>query len=99
MRIVARPRSELNRDVVARALKADGVDTRLYFYPPVHRQTSYVHIPSDLPTTDQAASEVLSLPIYPLTDAAVDAVVEALASIQACAAELGSEFAASVPPA
>src|SRR5205085_2427350 len=77
-----------NRDVVVRALKAENIDTRLYFYPPVHRQTAYAHIPSDLPVTDGAAAEIVSLPVYPLTDDAVDIVVEALATIQACASEL-----------
>lgn len=78
------------RDVVVEALKAEGIDTRLYFYPPVHRQASYTHVASYLPITDQAASEVVSLPVYPVSDDAVEAVVAALETIQAHAAELDS---------
>lgn len=55
-----------DRDTMRNALKAEGVDTRCYFDPPVHRQTAYANQPKvDLPVTDAAASSVLSLPIYP----------------------------------
>ena len=40
-----------------RALRAEGVDTRCYFYPPVHRQTAYAHLDAvDLPVTDRVAA-------------------------------------------
>ena len=35
-----------DRDAVAVALKAEGVDTRPYFYPPVHRQQAYADLPA-----------------------------------------------------
>src|SRR5690606_17672923 len=35
----------LDRDTVARALRAEGVDTRPYFYPAVHRQAAYADLP------------------------------------------------------
>jgi dTDP-4-amino-4,6-dideoxygalactose transaminase len=55
-----------DRDTLREALTAEGVDTRCYFDPPVHRQTAYAHLPSvELPGTDAAAGSVLSLPIYP----------------------------------
>jgi dTDP-4-amino-4,6-dideoxygalactose transaminase len=60
-----------DRDLLRNALKAEGVDTRCYFDPPVHRQTAYaptspMALPAvDLPVTDAAARSVLSLPIYP----------------------------------
>src|SRR5690606_5100855 len=34
----------LDRDTVAAALKAEGVDTRPYFHPPVHRQQAYADL-------------------------------------------------------
>jgi dTDP-4-amino-4,6-dideoxygalactose transaminase len=74
----------LDRDTVATALSADGVDTRRYFYPPVHHHDAYAHLPkSDLPVTDSAAACVLSLPMFgDLTDGEVDGVVAALHAIQ-----------------
>jgi dTDP-4-amino-4,6-dideoxygalactose transaminase len=56
----------LTRDEVARALAAEGVDTRSYFCPPVHRQKAYAQFNlTDLPVTDRLAGQVLSLPIFP----------------------------------
>lgn len=77
-----------DRDALVRALKAEGVDTRNYFDPPVHRQQSHAD-GSNLPVTDRAASEVVSLPIYPaLDDPTIDRVSELVAAIQAHAAQL-----------
>jgi dTDP-4-amino-4,6-dideoxygalactose transaminase len=50
---------------LAAALRAEGVDTRRYFDPPLHRQTAYPADPRpDLPTTDRLARTLLSLPLY-----------------------------------
>jgi dTDP-4-amino-4,6-dideoxygalactose transaminase len=70
------------RDELARALIAVGCDTRPYFSPPVHRQTAYAHLPPvALPTTDMAAAQALSLPMFPgLAAADVDRVIAAVAS-------------------
>ena len=48
------------------ALRAEGVDTRRYFYPPVHRQDAYTYLgePPDLPVTDTLAPRVLTLPLW-----------------------------------
>jgi dTDP-4-amino-4,6-dideoxygalactose transaminase len=48
------------------ALAAEGVDTRRYFYPPVHRQRAYAHLgtPPDLSVTDTVAPRVLTLPLW-----------------------------------
>lgn len=52
------------RDAVAAALAAAGIETRLYF-PPIHRQAPFAHQATpDLPVTDAAAAEVLSLPCH-----------------------------------
>jgi dTDP-4-amino-4,6-dideoxygalactose transaminase len=73
----------LDRDTVAAALDADGIETRRYFWPPVHRHQAYAHLSkTDLPVTDRAAGSVLSLPMFgDLSDDEVDGVVDALRSI------------------
>jgi dTDP-4-amino-4,6-dideoxygalactose transaminase len=81
----------LSRDRVRRCLSAEGIDTRAYFAPPVHRHQAYRSLPaSELPATDRASAGAVSLPMYrDLTDDALDVVVDALARIQATAAEIG----------
>lgn len=73
-----------------RALDAEGVETRRYYDPPVHRQRAYAGSPlPDLPVTDRAAAQVLTLPLHAgVTDADVDRLVETLARIQAASAHL-----------
>lgn len=56
------------RDVVAEALAGDGIGTAVYYPVPVHLQPalrSVGYVPGDFPATEQAATEVLSLPVYP----------------------------------
>jgi dTDP-4-amino-4,6-dideoxygalactose transaminase len=86
----------VDRDTLRRALTADGVDTRCYFDPPVHRQQSYAHLPPvDLPVTDDTAARVVSLPLYAaLADAEIDQVVELLTTIHRHAEELRAAAAA-----
>jgi dTDP-4-amino-4,6-dideoxygalactose transaminase len=71
----------LDRDAVAAALKAEGVDTRPYFHPPVHRQRAYADLGTPpLPVTDWVSARVVSLPLWrDMPPAAVDRVVELLA--------------------
>lgn len=69
----------LSRDETVWALAREGVDTRAYFSPPVHRQKAYAVLePVDLPVTDLVASRVVSLPIYPSLD---DACVSRICSV------------------
>jgi dTDP-4-amino-4,6-dideoxygalactose transaminase len=70
----------LDRDTVARALKAEGVDTRPYFYPAVHRQQAYADLlPVDLPRTDWLAERVISLPLWrAMPPTAVTTIAEVL---------------------
>jgi dTDP-4-amino-4,6-dideoxygalactose transaminase len=69
------------RDALASTLRAEGIDTRCYFDPPVHRQQSHAaSADRPLPTTDRVASEVISLPLYPALDFGdVDRVVSVIA--------------------
>jgi dTDP-4-amino-4,6-dideoxygalactose transaminase len=73
----------LDRDAVAVALRAEGVDTRPYFYPPVHRQQAYAGDgPVDLPATDWLAQRVISLPLFRAVPvAAIDTIAELLARL------------------
>jgi dTDP-4-amino-4,6-dideoxygalactose transaminase len=75
-----------DRDPLRARLRDRGVATNIHYPAPVHRQPGYKDRlaldPAGLRETEQAAQEVLSLPMYPeLTDEAVGAVIDA---IQAC---------------
>lgn len=75
----------LSRDELVAGLTAEGVDTRCYFDPPVHRQRAYAHLaPADLPVTDAVASSVVSLPVFrDLSLEAVDRVAAVIGSLHA----------------
>lgn len=50
---------------LAFALAAEGVDSRHYYSPPIHRQQAYVHLPRrDLHVTDRLAASVVSPPLW-----------------------------------
>jgi dTDP-4-amino-4,6-dideoxygalactose transaminase len=68
------------RDALRTHLQAAGVESRPYYPIPVHRLDPYAS-PVELPETDRAADEVLSLPVGPhLSDAEISRVVEAVAA-------------------
>ncbi len=69
------------RDRVAEALAAGGVETRVYYSVPCHRLPVYAGAGyPPLPVTEQLAAEVLSLPIGPhLAPETADRVTSALA--------------------
>ena len=51
-----------------RSLTSAGIETGLHFPVPLHLQPAYRHLKyqsGDFPVSEQAAGEVLSLPIYP----------------------------------
>ncbi len=75
----------LSRDDVVLALAAEGIETRTYFDPPVHRQQAYTEMDSpDLPITDAVSRSVISLPIYhDLDEADLLKIVDALRAIHA----------------
>jgi dTDP-4-amino-4,6-dideoxygalactose transaminase len=77
----------VTRDELVAVLRAEGVGTRNYFDPPVHRQQAYAEFTTSLPVTEDVSTRVVSLPIYPsLADATVDRVVELIAAAGANAA-------------
>lgn len=75
------------RDEVQRQLAARGIATAIHYPKPLHLQPAYAdprYREGDFPHAEQAAREVLSLPMYPeLRDEQVDAVAAALREILA----------------
>ena len=61
-------RARMSRDEVCAALKARGIQTKRYFYPPVHEQTLFQRVPSRvsgrMERTVGASREALALPLY-----------------------------------
>jgi dTDP-4-amino-4,6-dideoxygalactose transaminase len=81
----------LSRDLLVRGLTAEGIDTRNYFDPPVHRQQAYAGVASgELPVTDDVCRRVTSLPMFgALSVDAVDRVVECVLALHQHAEEVG----------
>jgi dTDP-4-amino-4,6-dideoxygalactose transaminase len=77
----------VDRDALRRVLTVEGVDTRCYFDPPVHRQRAYAkENVASLPVTELVAHSVLSLPIYPaLTDATIDRIAAIVGEVHEAA--------------
>jgi dTDP-4-amino-4,6-dideoxygalactose transaminase len=74
----------ISRDALADCLLAANIETKKYFYPPLHQQKLYRQYgwktSTRLTATDLIASRVLSLPIYEsLSDETVAAVANAIA--------------------
>lgn len=85
----------LDVPALAEALRAEGVDTRRYFYPAVHRQDAYAHLgePPSLPVTDMLAPRVLTLPLWTHMD---DATVGSLADLVVRCHESAASVAAAL---
>ena len=94
--VIAEDDFGLGRDDLRRALTAEGIDTRCYFSPPVHRQQSYASlVERALPVTDSVAARVVSLPIYEaLSDADVDQVAEVIRAVHEHAGDVRSAMVA-----
>lgn len=86
----------LTAEETAVALRAEGVDSRRYYAPPVHRQKAYTGLGGfrPLPVTDAAAERVLSPPLWShMTDGQVGAVAEAIARVHRHAAAVRNALA------
>jgi dTDP-4-amino-4,6-dideoxygalactose transaminase len=68
----------ISRDQLYQALLEDNVQTRKYFYPPLHRQKLYKDCRrGPMTNTDAVSSHILNFPIYSsLSDETVRAIVE-----------------------
>jgi dTDP-4-amino-4,6-dideoxygalactose transaminase len=66
------------RDALLAHLVQAGVGAGIHYPVPVHRQAAYGDLPAvNLPATDLAAAQVLSLPMFPeLTDDQIEYTVE-----------------------
>lgn len=61
----------LNRDALVRALKAEGINARRYFFPGAHRTPPYDESappPGELPNVEHICRTVLQLPVGALVD-------------------------------
>jgi dTDP-4-amino-4,6-dideoxygalactose transaminase len=73
----------LSRDELGRALLAENIETKRYFYPPLHGQRLYKDFQQgELPNTDFVSNRILSLPIYEaLPESAVQAITKCIVNI------------------
>ncbi len=76
------------RDVVVEALQRRGIGVDVYYPTPVHRLPAYGR-DLDLPATERACLEVMSLPVHPGVDAAARGRV--VAAVRECAVERSGE--------
>lgn len=70
------------RDALRQHLTARAIGHEIYYPLPLHRQACFAHLPpTTLPVTEQLASEVLSIPIFPeLSEEEKNRVVAGVAS-------------------
>jgi dTDP-4-amino-4,6-dideoxygalactose transaminase len=68
------------RDALREFLQSRGIGSMIYYPVGLHMQPCFAHLPkTQLPETERAMAEVISLPIYPeLTDAQQDEVIGAV---------------------
>jgi len=88
----------MTRDDLGRSLQAENIQTRFYFYPPLHRQRAYAAYRDEtvVPITDALSDNVISLPIYArLTDAETDGICRAIERTHAHAGALAGQAAAA----
>jgi len=75
-----------SRDELRRKLEGNGIETRTYFDPPVHRMTAYGSGAqaqgADLAATDLVARQILNLPLYVgLREEEIRRIVELIESV------------------
>ncbi|MEO8425169.1 MAG: aminotransferase class I/II-fold pyridoxal phosphate-dependent enzyme [Actinomycetota bacterium] len=72
----------LDVEAVARSLAGEGIETRRYYSPPVHMMQAYRVAGATagaLPVTEQAAQQVLTLPLWVgMTDEQIEQVADAI---------------------
>ncbi|GEB53062.1 DegT/DnrJ/EryC1/StrS family aminotransferase [Streptomyces cacaoi] len=80
------------RERVRAGLEAAGVGSAVYYPTPIHRLKPYASLGADLPVTDRAAAEVLSLPVHPaLTGDDLVRIVRAARDVTATAEPVPGE--------
>jgi dTDP-4-amino-4,6-dideoxygalactose transaminase len=76
-------RARMSRDEVRAGLKSRGIQTKRYFYPPLHQQTLFQRVPhrlsGPLERTSAASRQALALPLYShMTQDQLDRVCQAV---------------------
>jgi len=79
------PNAKMDRQALYEAFMARGIQTKKYFYPPVHAQAAFRNYPhrlvGDLPNTRFVSESSLALPLYShMTDAQQNRVCDVLDS-------------------
>jgi dTDP-4-amino-4,6-dideoxygalactose transaminase len=72
------------RDAAMQALQKRGIETRAYFYPPVHEQAFFTRFATrPLPVTENLSRRVITLPFFTtLTSDEMDYMVNALKEVE-----------------
>jgi dTDP-4-amino-4,6-dideoxygalactose transaminase len=83
--IVVAPEFGIPRDRLVEALRAEGIPTRPYYSPPLHRQSAYSDIQTPpLPITDKLSAGVVSLPIWShMNTSMAERIITAISRIHA----------------
>ena len=98
--IIDSERFGLTRDQLYEALKAEHVDTRRYYHPPMHRQSVNAHLAPQyegkLPNTDKIAANSLTLPMFShMTEEQVKGVCQAIERLHAHREEVRKRMGAA----
>jgi perosamine synthetase len=76
-------RVEGGRDAALDQLKDAGIGSAVYYPTPIHKLIPYAHMDVDLPVTDRAAAEVLSIPVHPsLSEGDIDRIIAAVNALE-----------------
>ncbi|MBI1878567.1 MAG: DegT/DnrJ/EryC1/StrS family aminotransferase [Chloroflexi bacterium] len=71
-----------DREELLAYLRAQGIGVQVHYPTPVHLQPAYADLgfgPGSLPETERAATEILSLPLYPeMSEAALEQIIQAI---------------------
>jgi dTDP-4-amino-4,6-dideoxygalactose transaminase len=89
--IVDEEKFGLNRNQLEVVLLEEGIQTKKYFYPPVHSMAPYRQYveDKDLPNTMHLTKNVLSLPIYSfMVDSEINGIVNAIKMAHRSSAEI-----------
>lgn len=88
--LVESDRFGLSTEQLVRALDAEGVETRRYYFPAVHEQKAYQHLPSrHLPVTTELSRAVVSVPLWShMTVAQIRTLADAIVRIHTSAAQI-----------
>jgi dTDP-4-amino-4,6-dideoxygalactose transaminase len=86
------PGLKAQRDAIMQSLATKGIETRAYFYPPVHEQRFFrPYADRPLPMTEDLSRRVITLPFSStITESEMKTVAEALAQAEAALTKPGS---------